>query len=177
VACPRSDSIFKQPNTVIASEAKQSIEQQERKVDCFASLAMTARYESAISPRVFRARFAYERPALLEKRAWGMPGAQCTRSLACRKGRKHTSVVTTGLPETPSIPARNGFNKLLRALPGEPGFLATVASGYRFRRLDTSVGVSGPHDFAVRETAPFVSALPRVHRIPPRVRDDREPPL
>jgi hypothetical protein len=33
-------------------------------------------------------------------------------------------------------------------------------SGYRFRRLDTSVGVSGPHDFAVRKTAPFVSALP-----------------
>jgi hypothetical protein len=27
---------------VIASEAKQSIEQQERKLDCFASLAMTA---------------------------------------------------------------------------------------------------------------------------------------
>jgi hypothetical protein len=24
-------------------------------------------------------------------------------------------------------------------------------SGYRFRRLDTSVGMSGPHDFAVRE--------------------------
>ena len=70
------------------------------------------------------------------------------------------AVVTTGLPETPSIPARNGFNKLLRALPGEPGLFATVASGYRFRRLDTSVGVSGPHDFAVRETAPFVSALP-----------------
>jgi hypothetical protein len=77
-----------------------------------------------------------------------------------QKGKKHTSVVTTGLPETPSIPARNGFNKLLRALPGEPGFLATVACGYRFRRLDTSVGMSGPHDFAVRETAPFVSALP-----------------
>jgi hypothetical protein len=89
----------------------------------------------------------------------------------------HTSIVTTVTPETPSIPARNGFNKLLRALPGEPGLFATVASGYRFRRLDTSVGVSGPHDFAVRKTAPFVSALPRVHRIPPRVRDDREPPL
>jgi hypothetical protein len=28
---------------VIASEAKQSIEQQERKLDCFASLAMTVK--------------------------------------------------------------------------------------------------------------------------------------
>jgi hypothetical protein len=87
------------------------------------------------------------------------------------------AVVTTVTPEITQHSPRNGFNKLLRALPGEPGFLATVASGYRFRQLDTSVGVSGPHDFAVRKTAPFVSALPRVHRIPPRVRDDREPPL
>jgi hypothetical protein len=29
------------------------------------------------------------------KRAWGMPGANRTRSLAC-KIKKHTSVVTTG---------------------------------------------------------------------------------
>jgi hypothetical protein len=52
------------------------------------------------------------------ERAWGMPGARCTRSLACEI-RKHTSVVTTGSPETPSIPARNGFNGLFRALPGD----------------------------------------------------------
>jgi hypothetical protein len=44
-----------------------------------------------------------------QQRAWGMPGAQCTRSLAC-KMKKHTSVVTTGPPELPDIPARNGFN-------------------------------------------------------------------
>jgi hypothetical protein len=42
------------------------------------------------------------------KRAWGMPGAQCTRSLAC-KIKKHTSLVTTGPPETPGIPAREWF--------------------------------------------------------------------
>jgi hypothetical protein len=89
-----------------------------------------------------------------------MPGARCARSLACRKGRKHTSSSHHGHTGNTRHSPRNGFNKLLRALPGEPGFLATVACGYRFRRLDTSVGVSGPHDFAVRETAPFVSALP-----------------
>jgi hypothetical protein len=77
-----------------------------------------------------------------------------------QKGKKHTSVVTTVTPEITRHSPRNGFNKLLRALPGEPGLFATVASGYRFRQLDTSAGVSGPHDFAVRETAPFVSALP-----------------
>jgi hypothetical protein len=52
------------------------------------------------------------------QRAWGMPGAQCTRSLAWEK-INHTSVVTTGPPEKPGIPARNGFNGFLRALPGD----------------------------------------------------------
>jgi hypothetical protein len=170
-----ADSNFKQPNTVIASEAKQSIEQQERKVDCFASLAMTARYESAISPRKPREVCQCTSSKIRgrrECRALDAPAAS-----RAEKGRKHTSVVTTVTPEITQHSLRNGFNKLLRALPGEPGLFATVASGYRFRQLDTSVGVSGPHDFTVRETAPFVSALPRVHRIPPRVRDDREPPL
>src|ERR1700737_460927 len=46
---------------------------------------------------------------------------------------------------------RNGFNGFLRA-PRRPGFLATVIGGL-LRQLDTSVGVSGPHDFAVRLSA------------------------
>jgi hypothetical protein len=43
-------------------------------------------------------------------------------------------------------------------------------------QLDTSVGVSGPHDFAVRIGSVRLRCL-RVHRIPPYVRDDRETPL
>jgi hypothetical protein len=43
-------------------------------------------------------------------------------------------------------------------------------------RLDASVEASGPHDFAVRFSAVRQRHL-HVHRIPPRVRDDREPPL
>ena len=39
------------------------------------------------------------------------------------------------------------------ALLGEPGFLAPLAGAIISRRLDTSVGVSGPHDFAVRSSA------------------------
>jgi hypothetical protein len=66
---------------------------------------------------------------------------------------------------------------LFRALPGEPGFLATVIpEKLASQELDTSVGVSGPHDFAVRLSAVRYRRI-RVHRIPPRVRDDREPPL
>ena len=43
-------------------------------------------------------------------------------------------------------------------------------------KLDTSVGVSGPHDFAVRLSAIRQKHI-RVHRIPSRVRDDRDTPL
>jgi hypothetical protein len=44
-------------------------------------------------------------------------------------------------------------------------------------KLDAGVEASGPHDFAVRrERASSLRAV-SVHRIPPRVRDDREPPL
>ena len=46
-----------------------------------------------------------------------------------------------------------------------------------FRQLDASVGASGPHGFAVRDPSAFVSSAIRVHRIPSRVPDDREPPL
>jgi len=55
------------------------------------------------------------------------------------------------------------------------GLFATVACGY-FRKLDASVEASGPHDFAVRVSA-VRQERPRVHCIPSRVRDDREPPL
>jgi hypothetical protein len=58
------------------------------------------------------------------------------------------------------------------------GFLATVAPRkLASQELDASIGASGPHDFAVRDSTTLVSRGDRVHRIPPRVRDDREPPL
>jgi hypothetical protein len=47
----------------------------------------------------------------------------------------------------------------------------------RCHKLDASVEASGPHDFAVREARAFVFRAACVHRIPPRVRDDRETPL
>jgi hypothetical protein len=44
------------------------------------------------------------------------------------------------------------------------------------QELDASVEASGPHDFSVRFSAVRYRRI-HVHRIPPRVRDDREPPL
>ena len=66
---------------------------------------------------------------------------------------------------------------LYRALPGEPGFLATVApEKLASQELDASVGASGPHAFSVRLSAVRQKRI-RVHRILSRVRDDLEPPL
>ena len=44
------------------------------------------------------------------------------------------------------------------------------------KSLTPAIGASGPHDFAVRIARIRRCAL-HVHRIPPHVRDDREPPL
>jgi hypothetical protein len=44
------------------------------------------------------------------------------------------------------------------------------------RLLDANLEASGPHDFAVRFNAVRQGRI-HVHRIPFRVRDDREPPL
>jgi hypothetical protein len=40
--------------------------------------------------------------------------------------KKAHEQVTTGSPETIRPSLRNGFNGLFRALPGEPGFFATI---------------------------------------------------
>src|SRR5215218_667207 len=104
-----------------------------------------------------------------------MPGARCTRSLACESCREHTSIVTVGSPDQPGIPARNGFNGFLRDLPGDRAWLSP-SPAVCLRKLDASVEASGPHDFAVRLGAVRQRHL-RVHRIPPRVRDDRDTPL
>ena len=95
-----------------------------------------------------------------------------------RKQKWHTSIVTTVTPVSPGIP---------RAMVLTVSFALSPVTGlscHRHRRdakhrrqLDASVGASGPHDFAVRKIAPSSEAPPRVHRIPSRVRDDREPPL
>jgi hypothetical protein len=95
---------------------------------------------------------------------------------ACALVESKSTRVSQVTPESPGIPRAMVYG-LYRALPGEPGFLATVTpEKLASQELDTSVGVSGPHDFAVRLSAVRYRRI-RVHRIPPRVRDDREPPL
>src|ERR1700680_1893819 len=63
-------------------------------------------------------------------RAWGMPGAQCTRGLACEinkahERRHHRSTGVTRHSRT------QWFYGLFRALPGERILVVTVTSGLK----------------------------------------------
>jgi hypothetical protein len=86
-----------------------------------------------------------------------------------------TRVFTASSPGSPGIPARNGFTTYI-ALSPEIGLSCLRRLRGLLRKLDASVEASGPRDFAVRVSAVRYRHL-HVHRIPPRVRDDREPPL
>ncbi len=72
----------------------------------------------------------------------------------------------TGSAEAIRPSLRDGL-RLIRALLGEPCTLATVARA-RERELDTSVRVSGPHDFAVRFRRPRQVRHPRPPHPAPR---------
>jgi hypothetical protein len=148
------------------------------------------------SRRAFRARFGRLVPPSI-KRAQGMPGARCARSRAC--GVENTRVSHHGhTGKRPAFPAQ-WFYSLYRALPGDRAFLPP--SSLRSLLLKNLMPASGHQDHTTspsastpstpKATPGFVqvrrsfseggSALVRsatcVHRIPPRVRDDREPPL
>ena len=162
----------KTPN-VIASEAKQSMARQNRRVDCFVAslLAMTTRYESTI-PR----RDAPEScMSLSPNRGRGecrVPNAPAASRAKCKK---HTSVVTTGPPDLPGIPARNGFNGFLRALPGDRACLSPSSAEMASANL-TPASRRQNHTTSPSAPAPFVKLCCRVHRIPPRVDDVAQRP-
>jgi hypothetical protein len=68
-----------------------------------------------------------------------------------------------------------GF-KMCESNSRSPGFLATVASQILLRHLTPASGRQD-HTTSPSASVPFVIGTISVHRIPPRVRDDREPPL
>src|SRR5215217_6808319 len=110
-----------------------------------------------------------------EKRAQGMPGARCTRSLACKNKKAH-EVVTTSSPEQPGIPRAMVLTAYFEISP-VIGSIVTVACGYGWSapgradfasaKLDAGIEASGPHDFAVRSNIVRLRARYR-SRIGPR---------
>jgi hypothetical protein len=92
------------------------------------------------------------------------------------KIKKHTSIVTTGSPETSRPSLRDGL-RLIRALPGAPGFLATVAGGITSANLTPA---SGCQDHTILPSASSVARLASPKRPPhpaPRFVTLRNAPL
>src|SRR6202022_795750 len=94
-----------------------------------------------------RPRFASSFP-LLEVEGAGKAGcALHPRSRVQNADRRRTRAYRFS-GGNPAFPAR--WFTAYFALSPATGSFATVIRGSIFRELDTSVGVSGPHDFAVR---------------------------
>jgi len=94
----------------------------------------------------------------LQSEGAGNAGRRCAAA-------KSVHVVTTVTPESPGIP-RAMVLRFPSCSPRRSGSFATVTCG-TYRKLDTSVEVSGPHDFTVRSKVARL-AHRCVHRIPPR---------
>jgi hypothetical protein len=87
-----------------------------------------------------------------------MPGARCARSRVwCVESTRVSHHGHTG--NTQHSP-RNGFTAYI-ALSPVTGLVCHRRRRNRFRKLDASVGASGPHDFAVRGSAARLAPLPR----------------
>ena len=70
-----------------------------------------------------RPSFCCERPALLNIRGRGECRVPVAPAASCALVLVERTRVTTSTPESPGIPARNGFNGLCRALPGDRALL------------------------------------------------------
>jgi hypothetical protein len=90
-----------------------------------------------------------------------MPGAP----IASRVKRKDTRVQSLQVRRFGRHSLRDGFNGVLRALPGDRALLSPSSAGVAFRRFDSSVEESGPHGFAVRICAVRQRHI-GVHHIP-----------
>src|SRR3954466_545956 len=113
--------------------------------------------------------------ALEKTRAWGMPGARCTRSLICKKvkayERRHREVHRFH-PAFPHAMVLTVSSVIFPVI----GFVVTVASGILPARL-TPASRRQNHTTSPSASHAVRQQHVRVHRIPSCVRDDRERPL
>src|SRR3954452_24103380 len=89
------------------------------------------------------------------------------------QNKKAYELVTTGKPEYPAFPHAT---VLTVSFVISPVIGLDCHRRFACAQLNASVEAAGPHAFAVRVQHRSSAALNSVHRIPPRVRDDRERP-
>jgi len=99
-----------------------------------------------------------------DERAQGTPDAGRTRRALRAKEMHFAHAGNNRAAETTGVPCAMVL-RLIRDLLGVPGLLAAVACRLVTRRLDPSVGGSGPHDFAVRQDV-FVHATRALNTLP-----------
>src|SRR5437667_2837184 len=109
-----------------------------------------------------------------EQRAQGRPGACCTRGLACDlRKQKCTRAYRAAGAFRPSL--RNGFTAYFVLFP-ENGSFASVIGGTLPANLAPAPRRPN-HTTSPYASGAYVYRAICVHRISPRVRDDRETPL
>src|SRR5213592_2399998 len=118
----------------------------------------TSAFPRRDAPEVLQKPFAQRK-----QRAQGMPGAQCTRSLACKIKIAHERSHHGHTGNHPAFPAQ-WFYGLLRALPGDQACL-TPSSALLLADLTPASGRQN-HTTSPSAAAPFVKGTTRVHRIP-----------
>src|SRR3954469_20880706 len=91
------------------------------------------------------------------------------------QSKKAYELVTTGRPDYPAFPHAVVLTVSFVIFP-VLGLCCHRRLARLSAKLDASVEASEPHDFAVRVQHRSSAVLNSVHRIPPRVRDDRERP-
>ena len=145
--------------------------------DAVAVCAMTSQTVHIPTPprsrRVLHASFANREAHLKfrgrrECRALDAPAASCAKIENTRDSHHGHTGFTRHSP-------RNGFTAYSALFP-VIGLSCHRHQRSCLRQLDAGVEASEPHDFVVRVRAVRQQHI-SVHRIPPRVRDDREPPL
>jgi len=173
---------------------------QKESMDCFAALAMTPKHAFALATPCARGvDESYAQRGRGERRMPVAPAASCALVVVER------TRVTTSTPESPDVPARNGFNGFLRALPGDRALLPPSPCGLKVlsspvepneppqdltpasRRQDHTTSPSASSAVvlhaanrsrrAIRPALASHAQHCRVHRTPPRVRDDHDTPL
>ena len=133
--------------------------------------SLTAAYTSAI-PRRDAPEFC---KAFRPQEGAGNAGRPMRPIAACAMVVVERTRVSQVTPESPGIP-RAMVLRLITRSPRGPGFLAPVIGGVASANL---MPASGHQDHTTSPSASRAIRQERirVHRIPPRVRDDREPPL
>ena len=168
----------------MTGSAKQSIGRQYKKLVCPRSLhgsrfADVGCNDGRIRFRILAASFARGlacsfRP--LQSEGAGNAGRPMRPIAACAEIVEVRTRVVRSHRKSPGIPRAMVLTVSYRALPGDRAFLPPVICGIACRKLDASVGASGPHDFAVRVQPRPSSAPPASTASRPDVRDVAQRP-